>query len=655
MRAHGFVAWTAGWTLCAAATLAFAQDASKAERLLALTPLQKGVDFDNVTDPAAIKACTVDDVFNDKGKNIGFLLRDGQGRPIRKLIDTRSVDKHMYWSYYQDGFEIYRDIDLDGDRRIDESRWMNALGTRHAVIVGGKIKAWKRISAEEASKVLTQAIVDHDLALLETVMATPEDLAALGLSKDAITKTGVAAEAGKRQAKLDALIASLKGWTEGKTVWLRFDGAMPHLIPADPENGLKDDALVYENGVIFAGLPNGQGDPMATSYLQAADLIKIGETWKFLALPRANDPKKSVVVAAQDAGFRMALVKASGPAQTGGGNAKEDAAKLALANFDAKFGRILSEGTKREQASYHVERIPLLRELIKATDKPDEALLANKQIADSLAAAYQTGQYPKGFELLDTLIKQGGKIGSYAAYRKILAEYASAAEDPGANPVAVQKKHLANLAEYLKSYEKSDEAPDVLLQLASIHEYNADDEEARKYYSQLAQDHPETSAGKKASGALRRFDLVGKSFELKGAGLKGEVVSTAKFSGKTVLVVFWASWAEPVKRDLPELIKTYNKYHSQGFEVVGVNLDAEKQSAVDFLAENAIPWVQIHEAGGMEGRLANEYGIISVPTMFLIDDKGKVASRNIRAAADLDRQLAKMISAAPGVAVGAKN
>src|SRR4029077_10037646 len=92
------------------------------------------------------------------------------------------------WSYYQDGFEVYRENDLDGDRSLDESRWLNAGGTRVAVVEGGKVATWKQISAEEASKVLVQALVGGDLGLLETVMATPAELAAAGVPKDVVQK-----------------------------------------------------------------------------------------------------------------------------------------------------------------------------------------------------------------------------------------------------------------------------------------------------------------------------------------------------------------------------------------------------------------------------------------------------------------------------------
>ena len=45
------------------------------------------------------------------------------------------------WSYYQDGFEVYREIDLDGDRSLDEARWINAGGMRVATVKKGKIVA----------------------------------------------------------------------------------------------------------------------------------------------------------------------------------------------------------------------------------------------------------------------------------------------------------------------------------------------------------------------------------------------------------------------------------------------------------------------------------------------------------------------------------
>ena len=74
-----------------------------------------------------------------------------------------------------------------------------------------------------------------------------------------------------------------------------------------------------------------------------------------------------------------------------------------------------------------------------------------------------------------------------------------------------------------------------------------------------------------------------------------------------------------------------------------MNLDNERAEVDAFLKANPLAWPQIFEGGGLEGRLAIEYGITSVPTMFLADAQGKVVNRNIRTSADADRQLEKVL------------
>ncbi len=248
---------------------------------------------------------------------------------------------------------------------------------------------------------------------------------------------------------------------------------------------------------------------------------------------------------------------------------------------------------------------------------------------------------------------QGGKLESYAAFRKLGADFAVRNDEQGANLMSNQKKWMADLKSFLERYPRSDEAPEALLQLASAYEFNAEEDEARTYYKQLARDFPATEPGKKAAGALRRLDLVGQSLVLKGAGVSSDAVSTATYQGKVVLVEYWATWAEPVKRDLPELVKVYQKYHPKGFEIVGICLDSDRADLDAFLKDNPLAWPQIFEPGGMESRLATELGVVSLPTMILIDAQGKVVNRNIRTAAELERQLDKSLAGGePGVALG---
>jgi peroxiredoxin len=222
--------------------------------------------------------------------------------------------------------------------------------------------------------------------------------------------------------------------------------------------------------------------------------------------------------------------------------------------------------------------------------------------------------------------------------------------DEGGNLVQLQKDWIAKLEGFLTTYKNSDEIPEALFQLASVNEFNAEDDAAQKYYARLASEYPKTDAGKKAAGAVRRLGLVGKPIDVKGAALAGGTADAAKYQGKHLLVVFWSSTAEPVKREIPEIARVYKKYREKGFEVLGVCLDDEKDRAKveEFLRENPMPGAQILEPGGMEGHLANEYGIISLPTMFLVDPQGKVVNRNIRLATEAEKTLDKNLTQASG-------
>ena len=80
------------------------------------------------------------------------------------------------------------------------------------------------------------------------------------------------------------------GWNSD-FVWNRLDGNMPHVIPADADTGLAQDLVLYENAVIFAGPASGQVDARKMAFLQAPEMIKLGEAWKFVELPRAIDAR----------------------------------------------------------------------------------------------------------------------------------------------------------------------------------------------------------------------------------------------------------------------------------------------------------------------------------------------------------------------------
>ena len=78
--------------------------------------------------------------------------------------------------------------------------------------------------------------------------------------------------------------------------------------------------------------------------------------------------------------------------------------------------------------------------------------------------------------------------------------------------------------------------------------------------------------------------------------------------------------------------------------MVGFALDSDKSQLEKFLRSKPIAWPQLHESGGLDGRLAEEMGVLTLPTMILLDADGKVVDRNV-VITDLEKKVDAMLEA----------
>ena len=108
-----------------------------------------------------------------------------------------------------------------------------------------------------------------------------------------------------------------------------------------------------------------------------------------------------------------------------------------------------------------------------------------------------------------------------------------------------------------------------------------------------------------------------------------------------MLIVFWASWADARQARPARADQVYEKHKKRGLEIIGVNLDNESGELDAFLEENQLTWPQILRAGRHGKPAGRRLRHHLLPTMFLIDAEGKVVHRNLRTAADVERQLEK--------------
>ena len=95
----------------------------------------------------------------------------------------------------------------------------------------------------------------------------------------------------------------------------------------------------------------------------------------------------------------------------------------------------------------------------------------------------------------------------------------------------------------------------------------------------------------------------------------------------------------------------YEKYHDQGFEVVGVNLDEARGRADQIVQQLELPWPQLFSedpnALGMENPNAARYGVNGIPLCILVDREGNVVSLQARGG-NLDDELAKLFPESKG-------
>jgi hypothetical protein len=110
----------------------------------------------------------------------------------------------------------------------------------------------------------------------------------------------------------------------------------------------------------------------------------------------------------------------------------------------------------------------------------------------------------------------------------------------------------------------------------------------------------------------------------------GSRFDISSMHGKVVIVYYWDRSNQQSIGDFARLRELLRQYGAKGLELVCINLDNSPPLAGANL--ESAPGTQIAQAGGLDSPLANQYGIVVLPTMFLVGPDGKVVSRTVQIA-----------------------
>ena len=124
----------------------------------------------------------------------------------------------------------------------------------------------------------------------------------------------------------------------------------------------------------------------------------------------------------------------------------------------------------------------------------------------------------------------------------------------------------------------------------------------------------------------------------------GTELRLSSLKGKVVLVDFWASWCAPCRKENPNVVRMYQKYRSQGFEVFSVSLDQDPDAWKGAIAKDGLVWKNhVSDLMGWQTPLVQSYGIQGIPHTVLLNRDGNIVGIGLRGA-QLEQKLIEQLA-----------
>jgi peroxiredoxin len=483
----------------------------------------------------------------------------------------------------------------------------------------GKIDAWRMISAEEVAQEVFLATATRDFNRLRILFINEAELRALKLPAAKVEKiqkqlAGAAKKFEETFAKLPALNKDAS--------FVRVESAVPQCAPADA-TGAEQDLIKFSDRVILY-----EGTDKKHEWLHTGGMVQVGLAWRLLDAPGLENDTPP-------------------PAQQDDLPEMKQLTKL----DESPPTPAPTPGANPQLAAFYKQRVDLVeRILLKAKDKE----MWVRQLADNCGTlaqcgsdAEEAGAQKRLAQLLAEVNQsmKGTPMVPYVTYREMWSRYAKKITTATEHSQKYQEEWMGLLTKFVQEHGKAEDAPDALMQLAMGREFGKEDE-AKRWYQQLVSNFPEHPLTVKARGCIRRLELVGRPLELAAPTLNGQQYTIAGARGKVVVVYYWSKDCEACIGDFARLKQLHAKYAAKGLEVVGVSLDDRVEDAKQFLQSNALPVPHLFQADGqatgLSGPLAIQYGIMTMPNIFLVGKDGNVISRTLQMN-DLEEAIKKAL------------
>ncbi len=130
---------------------------------------------------------------------------------------------------------------------------------------------------------------------------------------------------------------------------------------------------------------------------------------------------------------------------------------------------------------------------------------------------------------------------------------------------------------------------------------------------------------------------------------EGKTIALNDIKGKATIIDFWAAWCGPCRKENPNVVKVYNKYHDKGLEIISVSLDGTprqkdaKAAWIEAIEKDNLTWHHVSNLQYFNGPIAKQYNIQAIPATFILDAEGKIVAKNLRGQ-ELEDKIAEMLN-----------